>query len=426
MRGRGGPARPPATGRHHLEAVRPYSCPVEELIPTLARAHTTKIVLVVMDGLGGFRTAERGSELREAHTPNLDQLAKSGSSGVHTVVAPGVTPGSGAGHLALFGYDPLRYALGRGALSAAGVGFAMQPGDVAARVNFCTISSDGVVLDRRAGRIPTEEAERLCKAIRAGLDIGKDVEVFVEPEREHRALLVLRAEGLSASVSDTDPQETGLPARHPEALSPEAGLTVRLLSEVLAQVREILSGERANFILLRGFDSLRALPTFQDRYRLQALGIACYPMYIGIARLLGMKVAPPQPSFSDEIARLKESWADHDFFFIHHKTTDSAGEDGDFARKVASIEEVDASMPLIVGGEPDVLCVTGDHATPSQLRGHSWHPVPFVLWGPRVGVDAVDHFDEETARAGAFGIQQGKDLMGLMLGAADRLAKFGP
>ena len=261
-----------------------------DLLPRLVTEEATKIVLILIDGLGGVRTDERGSELHAARTPNMDRLAREGSSGLHTVIAPGVTSGSGAGHLAVFGYDPLVHELGRGALSAAGVGFPLKPGDVAARVNFCTLDAHGVIADRRAGRIPTDENARLCVKVLAGLVPPAGVEVFLETEREHRALLVLRGEGLSPYLLDTDPQVTGLPPRPPTATVPEAVETAARLSDILAQVAVALQGEKANFLLLRGFDTLRELPLFPARYQLRAQGIAIYPMYTGIARILGMDV----------------------------------------------------------------------------------------------------------------------------------------
>lgn len=400
---------------------------VSDLVPLLAAASQTKIVLVVIDGLGGFRTDKRGSELHAAATPNLDRLAREGSSGLHTVVSPGVTAGSGAGHLGLFGYDPLVYELGRGALSAAGVGFPLQAGDVAARVNFCTLDDRGNVADRRAGRLPTAENERLCARILSGLRMPEGplgVEVFLQTEKDHRALLVLRGQGLSSRISDTDPQVTGVAPMEPTARALEAEATAALLRDLLGQARAILAGERANFLLLRGFDTLRELPMFPERYRLRAQGIAVYPMYAGIARILGMDVSVAA-GIPEELGILKDTWATHDFFYFHHKKADAAGEDGDFERKAAAIEEIDAVVPAIAALQPDVICVTGDHATPSQLASHSWHPVPFVMWGPRVGIDAIEVFDEEAALHGGLGHVYGKDLMALMLAGAGRLIKYG-
>jgi 2,3-bisphosphoglycerate-independent phosphoglycerate mutase len=325
----------------------------------------------------------------------------------------------------VFGYDPLVYELGRGALSAAGVGFPLKPGDVAARVNFCTLDEKGNVEDRRAGRIPTDENARLCVRILSELQLPEGVEVFLETEREHRALLVLRGPAFSPHIADTDPQVTGVPPVEPTPLVPEAVETARTLQDLLGQIRPLLEGEQANFILLRGFDTLRELPLFPQRYRLAAQAIAIYPMYTGIARILGMDVTTVVGGLPEEVAALEGAWSAHDFFYVHHKPADSAGEDGDFDRKVAAIEAVDRIIPSILALGPDVVCVTGDHATPSQLRSHSWHPVPFVLWGPRVGVDGLDVFDEEAARDGGCGSILGKELMGLMLAAAGRLIKYG-
>lgn len=398
--------------------------PSPDLVPSLAVEADTKIVLLVIDGLGGFRTRERGSELHEAATPNLDSLAREGSSGLHTPVATAVTPGSGAGHLALFGYDPLVFRLGRGVLSAAGVGFPLRPGDVAARVNFCTLDPSGNVADRRAGRISSEENERLCAALAERLDPGRGVEVFLRTEREHRALLVLRGEGLSPKIADTDPQVEGVPPLSPRALDPEAEATARIFDRLLEQAASVLEGDRANFILLRGFDTLAPIPSFKERYRLDAMGIAVYPMYVGIARLLGMEVTQVL-GLAEAVEALEKSWESADFFYLHDKKADSAGEDGDFDRKVAAIEEVDAAIPRILELRPEVLCVTGDHSTPSPLRAHSWHPVPFVMWGEWIAADGVERFDEEATRAGGLGRLLGKELMPVMLAGAGRLAKFG-
>lgn len=399
--------------------------PMTELVPSLVRPGTQKIVLLVLDGLGGVRTAHRGSEISEAATPNLDRLAAEGSSGVHYVVAPGITPGSGAGHMALFGYDPVTYTLGRGALSAAGVTFDLQPGDVAARVNFCSLDDAGNVTDRRAGRIPTETNERLCKKVTETVKLPHGVEAFLVTEREHRALLVLRGANLSPHIKDTDPQDIGVPPLPPIPMGSEATATATVVEAFLDHVRSTLKGEVANFLLLRGFDTHRPLPQFADRYLLKGRGIASYPMYLGLSRLVGMETAPAKEGWEDEIAELEASWGDYDYFYLHLKATDSAGEDGDFDRKCAAIEQVDATIDRVRALGPGVICVTGDHSTPAPLEKHSWHPVPFLMWGPTVGVDRVTKFDEESAREGAFGYQMGKDLMTLMLAATGRLRTFG-
>ncbi len=398
---------------------------MRELVPSLVRKSESKIILLVLDGLGGVRTAGGASELAEARTPNLDQLAAEGSSGVHTVVGPGITPGSGAGHMALFGYDPVTYLLGRGALSAAGVNFALRAGDVAARVNFCTVDEEGRVVDRRAGRIPTETSHRLCKLIMDKIHMEEGIEVFLVAERDHRALLVLRGLNLSADLTDTDPGVTGVRPHQPTPRSTEGAATAAVVQSFLDQVHAILCDEQANFMLLRGFDTLRPIEAFSLRYLLKARGIASYPMYLGLSKIVGMDVSPATAGWIESVEDLKANWYDYDYFYLHQKLTDSAGEDGDFERKCAAIEQVDQTIPEIASLGAGVICVTGDHATPAPLQRHSWHPVPFLMWGESVGVDAVDRFDEEAARHGAFGYQYAKDLMAFMLAATGRLGTYG-
>jgi 2,3-bisphosphoglycerate-independent phosphoglycerate mutase len=398
----------------------------ESVVTEMARPEGGKALLLVMDGLGGYRTAERGSELTEASTPNLDRLAGEGSLGLHDPVTRGITPGSGAGHLGLFGYDPLNYEIGRGALSAAGIGFELQPGDVAARVNFCTLAADGTIADRRAGRLPTEEAAAICELLMREVHLDGEVEFFLQPEREHRGLLVLRGKGLDRDLTDTDPQVTGVPPLEPEARTPEAARTAELVSQVLAQARSLLAGrERGNFLLLRGFDSVKDMPSFPDRYQVKALAIAAYPMYVGISRLLGFETHQVEGAAKEEVDALAELLPDHDFVFMHIKKTDSAGEDGDFERKVAAIEEVDALVPRILEAGVDVLAVTGDHSTPAQMAAHSWHPVPVLLWGGTAAADGLPKFDEVNCRQGSLGRFEAKHLLPQLLAAAGRLTKYG-
>ena len=376
-------------------------------LASLIQPADTKILLVVLDGLGGYADAEHGTELEEAATPHLDRLAAEGVSGLVEPVGPGITPGSGPGHLGLFGYDPEHFELGRGALSAAGLDFELRPGDVAARGNLCTLAGDGTIADRRAGRIP-------------------DAEVFFRHEREHRVLVVLRGEGLDPRVSDTDPQVTGVPPNAPEPLDPDAKRTAELVDELEDQVRTLLADEpKANALLLRGFDTHRELPGFAERYGLRAAAVAIYPMYRGIARLLGMDVLGQPADLDAQLDVLRDAWGDHDYFFLHHKYTDSAGEDGDRPRKIAAIERLDAVVPELRELAPDVIVVTGDHSTPSQMAAHSWHPVPALLWSERCGRDDVERFGERWCRAGGLGLRPTKDLMPVMLANAGRLQKYG-
>jgi 2,3-bisphosphoglycerate-independent phosphoglycerate mutase len=401
------------------------SLTTETVVTEMARPEGKKALLLVMDGLGGYRTAQRGSELTEADTPNLDRLAGEGSLGLHDPVTRGITPGSGAGHLGLFGYDPLEYEIGRGALSAAGIGFQLQPGDVAARVNFCTLNPDGTIADRRAGRLPTEEAAAICELLVREINLD-GAQFFLQPEREHRGLLVLRGQGLDRDLTDTDPQREGVPPLEPEARSPEAKGTAELVKRILDQARTLLADrQRGNFLLLRGFDSLKELPSFPLRYQVKALAIAAYPMYVGISRLLGFETHQVDGAAPEEVDALARLLPDHDFVFMHIKKTDSAGEDGDFDRKVAAIEEVDALIPRMLDAGVEVLAVTGDHSTPAQMAAHSWHPVPVLLWGGTAAADGLPHFDEVNCRQGSLGRFEAKHLLPQLLAAAGRLTKYG-
>jgi 2,3-bisphosphoglycerate-independent phosphoglycerate mutase len=391
----------------------------------LAQPANTRIVLVVADGLAGYADADRGTELEEALTPNLDQLASEGAVGLLDPVGAGITPGSGPGHLALFGYDPCEFELGRGALSAAGLEVEVHPGDVAARGNLATLDAAGLVVDRRAGRIADERAREIVRRLAEGIDIP-GVDVVLAHEAQHRVLVVLRGDGLDARLSDTDPQKVGVPPRPPQAVAPQAERAAQVVADFDRQVRALLADEpQANCLLLRGFDTHRELPSLQARHGLNPAAIAVYPMYRGIARLVGMEVLPKAADIDDQVNLLRNHWDDYDYFFVHHKGADSAGEDGDFAAKVAAIEALDRVMPAIAEMAPDVLIVTGDHATPSQMAAHSWHPVPALVWGARVGKDDVDRFGERWAMRGGLGRRPTVELMPIVLACAGRLAKYG-
>ncbi len=391
----------------------------------LIQSADTKILLVVMDGLGGYADADHGTELEEATTPHLDQLVREGTAGMFEPVGPGITPGSGPGHLGLFGYDPEEFELGRGALSAAGLDFELRVGDVAARGNLATLGPDGALTDRRAGRIPDPDARVVVDKLQAGVSVP-GIEVFFRHEREHRVLVVLRGPGLDPRVTDTDPQQTGVAPLAAEPVDPEAKRTADLLAEVDAQIRRVLADEpKANVVLFRGFDTHRELPGFAERFGLRAAAVAIYPMYRGIARLLGMDVLGRPADLVEQIEIMRQHWNDYDYFFLHHKYTDSAGEDGDRARKITAVEQLDAAVPELRALSPDVIAVSGDHSTPSQMAAHSWHPVPTLLWSERCGRDEVEQYGERWCRQGALGLRPTKDLMAFMLANAGRLAKYG-
>jgi len=394
-------------------------------LSSLHQPADSKLLLVVMDGLGGYADADHGTELEDATTPHLDALAAEGISGLCEPVGPGVTPGSGPGHLGLFGYDPLEFELGRGALSAAGLDFELGAGDLAARGNLCTLSPDGTISDRRAGRLPDDDARRVVELLQERIHLD-GVEVFFRHEREHRCLVVLRGPDLDPRIADTDPQHTGVPPSEPVALASEAQRSATLIADLATQVRTVLADEpRANGLLLRGFDTHRELPGFSERYGVRAAAVAVYPMYRGIARLLGMDVLGNAKSLEDQLGILTDAWADYDYFFLHHKGTDSAGEDGDRARKIAAIEALDEVVPDLRRLGPDVIAVTGDHATPSQMAAHSWHPVPTLLWSARSGRDRAEQFGERHCLGGGLGQRPLKDLMALMLANGSRLQKYG-
>ncbi|MEE8466415.1 MAG: 2,3-bisphosphoglycerate-independent phosphoglycerate mutase [Dehalococcoidia bacterium] len=386
----------------------------------------SKIVLLVADGLGGLAHPDTGkSELETAHTPNLDALAQESACGLTTPVLPGVAPGSGPGHLALFGYDPLKHQIGRGALEALGIEVELLPGDVAARGNFCTVDGDGLLLDRRAGRIPTELSAPICERLDRIELPGVQVDVF--SVQDYRFVLRLRGEGLSEAVSETDPQVTGAKALPVKPLRPEAQRTADLVNRFVEQAAQLMrEEERANMLLLRGFAKLPSLPSMGDVYRLDPAAIAAYPMYRGLANVAGMKVIPTGRTFADEVVTLRENWDNHDFFFIHYKPADAAGEDGDFDAKVKCLEELDPFIPAILELEPDVLMIAGDHATPAIMAAHSWHPVPFLLHSKLTKGQGIPTFDEKACALGAIGSIPATSVMVLGLSHAGKMTKFGP
>lgn len=399
-----------------------------ELIRRLAQDKGGKIILLVMDGLGGLpRIPDGPTELEAAYTPHMDLLAREGSTGLSIPVGRGIAPGSGPAHLALFGYDPIQYEIGRGVLEATGIGIEVNPGDVAIRGNFCTVDANGLITDRRAGRIPTEEGAKrvaLLKQIKL-----PGVETIVEAVQDYRFTLLLRGPGLNGDIADTDPQATGVPPLPARARSPEAESTAALVNQWIAEAAKVLKGhEPANMLTLRGFAMDPNLPKYRDIYKLRAACVAVYPMYKGVARLVGMEVIPTDPHDTpqDEFGHIARVWNDYDFFFCHIKYTDSRGEDGDFDAKVKVIESVDAALPTLLNLKPDVLIITGDHSTPATYKAHSWHPVPTLLWAPKTHMpDRAQVFGERECMVGALGQFPAADLMPLALAHANRLAKYG-
>jgi len=399
------------------------------VIRNLTQKNNTKIVLLVMDGLGGLPREVGGpTELESASTPYMDRLAREGSVGLMHMIGVGISPGSGPGHLGLFGYDPLTSLIGRGVLEAVGIGETLTAQDVAARGNFCTVDENGVITDRRAGRISTEECARMVGLIQ---DIAlPGVDIIVKPVRDYRFVLILRGYGLSDGLNETDPQMVGVKPLlvEPQETSPEAARTAELVNHWIDEVRERIKDQRpANMVTLRGWSREPGLPSFEEIFKMNAAALAVYPMYKGLASLVGMTLVHGLSNLDEQLKALSEQWSSFDFFFVHHKYTDSRGEDGDFDGKVKEIEKIDAIIPRILELKPDVLVITGDHSTPSVLKSHSWHPVPVLLWAPgttRSNPD-VTGFGESQCLRGALGQFLAKELMSLITAHARRQAKYG-
>jgi 2,3-bisphosphoglycerate-independent phosphoglycerate mutase len=397
-----------------------------ELIRSLVKPADTKMVLLVMDGLGGLPSNPQDlTELEKAETPNLDDLAKEGICGLHQPIGPGITPGSGPSHLALFGYDPIQFQLGRGVLEALGINFDLKETDVVARGNFCTVDKHGKIIDRRAGRISSEKNRMLCEKLRE-IDLP-NVDIFVETVKEYRFLMVLRGENLYGDLADTDPQITGLTPLPPKPLSSQAEGTAEIVKQFIKRAGEILAEDPiANMVLMRGFSKKPSWPLFPAIFGVKAAAIAAYPMYRGVSRLVGMDILETGETLDDEIATLETYWNDYDFFYFHIKKTDSAGEDGDYNRKVTIIEETDRAIPRIMKLNPNVVVVTGDHSTPAVMKSHSWHPIPVLLWSTYCRNDMVDRFGERACLSGGLGSRfPTVDLMPLIMANAGRLNKFG-
>ena len=395
------------------------------IVEQLAIKNEKKIVLLVMDGLGGLPMTKGGkTELETAKTPVMDALAVESECGLQTPLGIGITPGSAPGHFALFGYNPFDYPIGRGVVAAMGINFPMKAGDVAARINFASRDENGNITDRRAGRIPTEKCAELCDMLKSVHIEG--VTVSVKPVKDYRAVAVFKGEGLSDKVADTDPQATGVKALDPKATAEEGNRMAKVAREFVSQVNGILKNSKpANTVLMRGFAELPHIPSMAKRYKLTPVALAVYPDYKGISRLVGMDVIDGLSTLEDQAKALKENWDKYDFFFVHHKYTDSKGEDGNFNAKVSEIEKVDAFLPSLLDLNPDVLIITGDHSTPAFLKAHSGHPVPFLIHADDIRPDDVSHFGERSCAKGLWSNIPGEMLILLALSYSGKLKKYG-
>lgn len=404
---------------------------LDTLYSELTLKSPTKLALVVMDGVGDIATREQGymTPLEAAATPNLDALCKDAAQGRMIPVAPAITPGSGPGHLGLFGYDPLEYQVGRGVIEALGLGITLQAGDVAARANFCTLDAKGIVTDRRAGRIDTKVCEELCALLAQKVKKVGDAEVIIKPGKGHRFVVIFRAKGLEGPLTDADPHREGLPipaAAPVNAKSAKAKKAAKLVAEFYKAALPIIAQKKpANGFLLRGIAHQPAIPTFQERYGLRAACIAIYPMYKGLAQLVGMTKLEGCQTIKEQFERYLAEYDNYDYFFIHFKYTDQYGEDGNFAAKCKAVEEFDAALPVLLRKRPEVLAITGDHSTPCACKGHSWHPQPVLLTSPISGSDKLDRFTETGANQGSLGVFEAKYLIRYMQANGRLFDKFG-
>jgi len=405
----------------------------QKLVSELVERNETKIILIVLDGLGGLPVKDGKSELELSKTPNLDKLVKKSATGLHIPVLPGISPGSGPGHLSIFGYDPIKWEIGRGLLEALGIGLDVTDRDIAIRTNYATVKEENgriVVLDRRAGRIPTEENRRLTRKITERIKEIDGVQIIMEPAMEYRSALILRFKDKvnekMAMIKETDPQIVGEEVIPPEPLTDEAERVSEILKKFLREVKEILKGEKANYLLLRGYSTVPNIPKFPEVYKLKAGCIATYPMYKGLSRLVGMEIVPVSGfSIEEELKVLKKVYKDFDFIYFHIKKTDSYGEDGNFEKKIHIIEEFDNILPEILSLGFDVVSITGDHSTPSKMKSHSFHPVPVLIHSPYVFGGLSNRFTERECLKGELGIIKGVNLMPLLLAHARRLKKYG-
>jgi len=404
---------------------------LDALYSELTLKPNAKLVLLVLDGLGDLATREQSylTPLEAANTPNLDALSKNSAQGRLIPVAPGITPGSGPGHLGLFGYDPLEFQVGRGVIEALGLGVELKPGDVCARANFATLDAKGIVTDRRAGRIPTEMCEKLCAMLKAKIKKIGDTQVIIQAGKEHRFVVVFRGKGLEGPLTDADPNREGyaVPTVKPrDPKNAKQKKVAKLIADFYKQALPILKNEKpANGFLMRGIAHQPHIPLFEERYLLKPACLAVYPMYKGLAQLVGMKKIEGPQTIAEQFERYLTEYDNYDFFFIHYKYTDKAGEDGNFSAKKKAIEDLDAALPILLKKKPDVLAITGDHSTPCAMKGHSWHPQPLLLQSAISGSDKLDRFTETGANNGSLGIFPAKFLIRLMQANAKMFDKFG-
>ena len=404
---------------------------LDALYSELTLKTNAKLVLMVLDGVGDIVTKDQGhrTPLEAATTPNLDALAQESAQGRMIPVAPGITPGSGPGHLALFGYDPLEFQVGRGVIEALGLGVELKPGDVCARANFATLDGKGIVTDRRAGRTPTEICEKLCAMLAAKVQKLGDTQIIIKAGKEHRFVVVFRGKDLEGPLTDADPNREGfaIPTVKPrDPKNAKQKKMAKLVAEFYNAALPIIAKKKpANGFLMRGIAHQPDIPLFEDRYKLRAAALAVYPMYKGLSQLVGMKKIEGLQMIKEQFERYVAEYDNYGFFFIHYKYTDKFGEDGNFEAKKKAIEDFDSALPVLLQKKPDVLAITGDHSTPCSVKGHSWHPQPVLLHSAVSGSDKLERFTETDANLGSLGVFEAKQLIRLMQANARMFDKFG-
>ena len=401
-------------------------------VEDLVQETESRIVLLVIDGVGDIPHPDHGfkTPLEVAKTTNLDKLAKKSVLGRLVPVHYGITPGSGPGHLGLFGYDPRNYVLGRGVMEALGLDIQLFPSDVAARGNFVTLDSNGTIINRRGGkgdeRLKTEETARRVELLTSKVDKILSIEILVTGGLDHRFVAIFRGREMRSNMTDSDPQKEGQPILKIRALDSNSQISAQIANEFILRANRALADyEYGNGIVLRGFSKRPNWPSMKQRFKLNCCAIAEYPMYRGLAQVLGMDKVSAGPTPKEAFQAYVDNYKKYTFFFIHVKKSDSYGESGQFENKVKVIEEVDAALPTLFEKMPECLVITGDHSTPVYMKSHSWHPVPLLIHSDVCGADQAKKFTENECNIGGLSTFPSRHLMNVILANAGKLSKYG-
>jgi 2,3-bisphosphoglycerate-independent phosphoglycerate mutase len=411
-----------------------------------------KAILFIVDGMADRPVKELNwkTPLEAARKLSLDQIAKAGICGMVDPIAPGTPPGSDAATLALLGYDALKVYSGRGALEALGSGVKVQPGDVAFRCNFATISQKSVVLDRRAGRISNEDATRLARSL-SKVKLGKSLnaDFLFKNTIQHRAVLTLKGPKLSTAVSDSDPEKVGEKVLQVKPLdnSSEAKSTAKILNELLREFQKVLKNypvneERikhglppANIILCRGAGTIPNLKLLSEIYGVKAVCIAAAPLVRGVCRVAGMKLVyvkgatgTPQTDYMAKARAAVQALKSCDLVLLHVKAADVASHDGKAKQKIEVIENIDRMAGYLLDKvclDSTYLAVTADHTTSTVTGNHEGDPVPIAIIGPYVRRDDTKEYNERSCAKGGLGRIRGLDLMPILMNFLGKAEKFG-